>query len=757
MVNKMDFVGFPKSDIDPALKDRNWCRDYAKAIWSHWGAMKLGCLHGGITHAGIGDTSGGDVWNYDVIAKHMEGRQDVEEYRSVMGIDIDARETPMNIDWAILQVMPKMLRIVNGMLSKMQYECGFVPRDSTAVDRKNNWFAQMRAKIEMREMILSDLGPEDGALAIRQLGLDRSSDEPGDIEELEMQAMYTWKDVVATDWTKDVHTVMSANNIDALRAYNRMSLFYYGVAGYKDFIDHAGNLRIRAVDVRNLIVSYCKEKDFSDSLYWGEVISMTMADFAEANQDIPQDELIRIAKSASSTRAYDISTWDKAKSVKVSVLDVQWPSIDEYNYETGTTRNTGSIFLVRRPYDKMGDNYVRHRRKMMYKAKWLIGTDHVWDTGLCTDIKRSKSQSAKIVSDFSLFAPVMTDMRISSIGASVIPIIRQIQVAWLRYQKTVGEYRSKGISINLAGLTKNNYGKGGKTLSPAESLDLFLQGNIHLFYAEERYDGKASMVKPIDIVEGTGMDDILAWVNVIQTQIQLLKESIGLNEYTDASTPDARTLGATLNAAVVATNNSLNDIVMADERLLGMLSESIVIRLQDMIDLGLSDRLALALGDGSLSLLGENPRVAPKDWGIEVRRLPSEEEKARLLQEMSQLMGAEMLEAQDVVMIKGCTNLRDAEHILGYRLKKRKAEQEARSQQLQLQNGQVQTQGAIEVEKERQNTISMEGEIKVRVAEIQAEAAKEVARINASASMANKGVEVEARQMESEEPASSGS
>ncbi len=743
----MDIAGFPKSDIDPRLKNDKWCRDYAKAIWHHWGGLRLGCFHGGITNAT-------DDWNYDTIAKHMEGRQDIAEYRSVMGIDSDARETPMNVDWAILQVMPKMLRIVNGMLSKMQYECGFVPRDSTAVDRKNTWFAQMRAKIEMREMILADLGPEQGAAAIKQLGLDRSSDEPGDIEELEMQALYTWKDVVATDWTKDVHTVLSANNIDALRAYNRMSLVYYGVAGYKDWIDSAGNLRIRAVDVRNLIVSYCKEKDFSDSLYWGEVISMTMADFAEANQDIPQTELVRIAQSVASPRAYDISTWDKCKGLKISVLDVQWPSVDEDNYETGTTTNTGAPFLVRRAYDKTGDNYVRHRRKMMYRAKWLIGTDHAWDTGLCTDMKRAKNQRANVVSDFSLFAPVMTDMRISSIGASAIPIIRQIQVAWLRYQKTVGEYRSRGISINLAGLTKNNYGKGGKVLTPAESLDLFLQGNVHLFFAEERYDGKASMVKPIDIVEGTGMDDILAWVNVIQTQIQLLKDNIGLNEYTDASTPDARTLGATLNAAVVATNNSLNDIVMADERLLAMLSESIVVRLQDMIDMGLTDRLALALGDSSVSLLRENPRVAPKDWGIEVRRLANDEEKARLLQEMSQLMGAQMLEAQDVVMIKSCVNLRDAEHILGYRMKKRKEEQEARSQQLQLQNGQVQTQGAIAVEKERQKTIEIEIKGKESVANITGEWAYKVAQLNAGASTTNKSMEVESRQMESAEESS---
>jgi hypothetical protein len=742
-----DIQGFPDSNIDPRLKDAEWCKKYAKAIWHHWGGLRTGCLHGGMSIEG-------DM-NYDVIAKHMEGRQDPAEYRSIMGLDADARETPMNVDWAILQVMPKMLRIVNGLLSKMQYECGFIPRDSTAVDRKNTWFAQMRAKIEMRDMIMQELGPKQGAQAVKQLGLDRSSEEPGDVEELEMQALYTWKDVVATDWTKDVHTILSANKIDVLRAYNRMSLFYYGVAGYKDWIDSGGNLRIRSVDVRNLIVSYCKNKDFSDSLYWGEVISMTMADFAEANQHISVPDLLKMAQSVSAPRAHDISTWDKAKGLVISVLDVQWPSVDEDNYETGTTTRTGATYLVRRPYNKSGDNYVRHRRKMMYRCKWVIGTDHAWDAGLCTDQKRAKNQRTEVVSDFSLFAPVMTDMRISSIGASVIPIIRQIQVGWLRYQKTVGEYRSRGISINLAGLSKNNYGKGGKVLTPSETLDLFLQGNIHLFFAEERYDGKASLVKPIDIVEGTGMEDILAWVNVIQTQIQLLKDSIGLNEYTDASTPDARTLGATLNAAVVATNNSLNDIVMADEILLGMLSESIVVRLQDMIDLGLTDRLALAIGDSSVALLKENPRLAPKDWGIEVRRIANEEEKAQLLQQMSQLMGADMLEAQDVVMIKSCTNLRDAEHILGYRMKKRKEEKQRQSQQLQLQNGQIQTESAIAIEKERQETLRIEGDIKKYVADKQAWATVESAKISAGVSMTNKTMEIESKQMEMAEPAGS--
>lgn len=731
-------VSFPQDRIDPRKKGRDWCLQYTRAAWSEWNRSGLQIFNRGSVAEGR--------FNYDTIADFMEGNQDVKDYYPLMGVDENSDDTWMNLDWSILPVMPKYVRVVNGILDKLQYKVGFVPLDSTATDRRDTHFANVKAKMLMREEILSAAGPE-GPDIIKQLGLDKLSEEPGDMEELEMQMTTTWKDTVAIEWTKDVAAVLSANNIDALRKYVRRSVLYYGVGGYKDYIDSNGSIKIRAVDPRGLITSWCKERDFSDARYIGEVILMSIEDIAQSNQAISMKDLERAANEARGKygNPAGYGNWGEMSQFKVQVLDLEWASVDEHNYHVDTTKY-GNMAVVKQPINRSGDGYVRDRFKMLYKAKWIIGTEVIWDYGQCNDIKRAKEQMSDIMPNYHLVAPMISNMKIQSIGITVQPILNQVQVAWLRLQKTIGEYRSKGISINLSSVEGVNLGKGGENMTPMEIMDLFFQGNIHLYRMEDGYDpSSARKQEPIRIVEGTGMSDVLDWFNAIRMYIQMLSDAIGLNEFTDASTPDARALTATVNTANMATNNSLNDIVETDVALLSSLSKSVVVRLQDMIEMGLGDNVSLAIGSGSVDFLKKNPKVAPADWAIEIRRLPSEEERQQMIAEAKSMMGAEMLAYEDVVLIKTIDNLAEAEKILAYRVKKRRAEKMKESMMLQQQNAEVQTQSAIAAEEARQKTEQVKGNIDIEVAKIQAAASIKVAEIQAGSSVAGRMISTETK------------
>lgn len=738
---------FPEDAIPAEKKDREWCLKFVKAAWWEWMSSGYDCMNRGNLARLVDGSNETMLPLYDEISAYMEGRQNPVQYLPMMGVDKNVDDSWMHIDTTILPIMPMLVRIVTGILDKSDYDIGFFPNDTLATDRKNSYFANLKARMAMREEIEAQFGQEAPNI-IRQLGLERGANEPADSDELEMQAMYTYKDLVATQWSSAVKAILSANRGSEIRKINRMDTLYYGVAGTKDYIDTNGALRCRAVRAVNMMSSYCEKNDFSDARYLGEVLSMTMQDFAQSNQELSRTELMDVARKFCGKfgNPNSVSSWDAARNFRLHVLDIEWPSTHLFTYEQGTDKY-GNMRVVRQDNYRSGNNFIRQRRTMMYGAKWIIDSDIIWDDGLCTNMKRAKGQLSEVEPNFHFYAPMKTGMRIQSIGQMVKPICDQAQWAWLKLQKTTGEYRSKGISIDFTGTEGIALGKAGADLTPAGVVELILQGNIFAWRSKDVHSPGANVNKqpPVMVVEGTGMDDIIQWMSAVQQYVQMLKSMIvGLNDYTDASTPDARSLGATVNTAVMSTNNSLNDIVETDVHLLGRLSEGIVIRIQDMVQFGLIDNLAPAIGDNSVQFFKDNPAATPADWNIEIRPLPTEQERQQVLTEAKNFVGAGFLEYEDIVTIMSTNDLREAQQLLGWKIKKRKEEKIKESLMLQEQNGKVQTDGAIAVEKERQATVELENKGKIEVANIQADAAIEVAKINAGASTTGKAMALSA-------------
>lgn len=730
---------------DIGTKDEDWHLRYMKAAWNEFNESGINGLYLGSTAT----SSNGGMGLYDTIASYMEGSQRIGQYKPLMGVDVNATDTWMNLDWSILPVMPKQWSVCSGILNKARYKVGFQPLDQLATDAKNKFFAQMKARIEVREQVRRQAGA-DAEEVIKAMGLDKAAEEPGDMEELSMMAMYTYKHIAAVEMEEDVSAVLSINKIESLRKEVRKDLFYYGVAGYKDYIDTNGTLKVRRIDPRMLIAAPCVNNDFSDARYRGEVMQVSITELAQMNQALTDQQLIKIASLfVGKYGNLNIAPHSRAMCAdyKIPVIDLEWESIEHQNWEVGTTKY-GDRAVVRAPMGKNGESYVRNRVRVIRKAKWIPGTDHIWDWGLATDMKRARNQIAEVLPNYHIIAPMKSGNKIQSIGQRVQPLLDQIQMSWLKYQKAKSEAKSQGLHIEMGALEDVGYGKGGnRDMEPSELVDFFEQKNILLWRRKGRF-GDAEHGKPIEVVPGSGLDDVLNWFQSIQNEVQQLKDLIGLNDFTDASTPDARALSATVDTAQQSTNNSLFDIIDTDVELLKRLSASVVIRLQDMAEMGLLDMYAMAIGDNSVDFMKKMEHVAHHDFAIEIKELPSEEERLRFIEDAKALAGNDMITFEDLVLIRNTDDLKEAERILAWRLRRRKAEKMQESIMLQQQNAAVQAQSGISVEQAKQETAKIDGQFKIDVATIQAQAAIEVARINAGASTANKEMEVSLRQQE---------
>lgn len=673
-----------------------------------------------------------------MIAEYMEGRQRIDQYKALMGVDENANETWLNLNWKVFPIVTKYIRICLGILNKTNYRVEFTPVDALATDEKNKYFADIRAKMILREEIMS-ADPENAPALIKQLGLEKLTDEPGDQEELEMQSKFTYKHQASVEMQNDVNAVFSMNNIEYLRKLNRQNLLYYGVAGYKDYIDSNGALKIRAIKPENVIVSPCRERDFSDMTYVGEVLEMNIEDFAQLDQGATKEQCIDIANqhSANYMLGNRYTTWDEIKRVSIKVLDLEWFSIDETNYEVGTTK-AGNLAVVR----TKKNSFTRSRVKVIYKAKWVVGTDYVFDYGRATDMKRARTQLADVISSYHLYAPSFYDMKINSIGQQLIPVIDQIQLDWLKLQQFKAEAKPRGVSIEIGALEDVKFGRGGEVMGPRDLFDLFEKKSVLLWRRTSR-DGKQANFKPVEPLDFGGAADVALWFESIQMNIQLLKDIIGLNDFTDASTPDPRSLTTTANMAAQSTNNSLYDLIDADVELMKRLATSVVIRLQDMEELGLLDRYALSIGNNSINWLRNNPKVSRHDYAIDVRPVPSEEERHMVIEDAKALMGADLLSYADIVMVKNMDDLRVAEQMLAWRLERRRKEKLQESLMLQQKNAEVQSQSAIAAEQAKQQTLAMKIEGDLRIENIKGEFAVKVAEIQSGTSVASSMIKKE--------------
>ena len=135
-------------------------------------------------------------------------------------------------------------------------------------------------------------------------------------------------------------------------------------------------------------------------------------------------------------------------------------------------------------------------------------------------------------------------MKPLGIMEQLVPIADQIQISWYRLQNTINQARPKGIMIELGALEDIPLGSGGQQMKPMDVIDLFNKTGT-LVYRKNDIGGKATNYKPIEELENGLGRDAMTYYQVIQNNIEMIRQITGLNEFTDGSTPDARSLTTT--------------------------------------------------------------------------------------------------------------------------------------------------------------------------------------------------------------------
>ena len=175
-------------------------------------------------------------------------------------------------------------------------------------------------------------------------------------------------------------------------------------------------------------------------------------------------------------------------------------------------------------------------------------------------------------------------------------------------------------------------------------------------------------------------------------------------------------------------------MVFAEENIMLRLAEAMLCRTQQALKRGNVSGFAPALNSNTLHFIEISPDIAWRDYGIELEKRSSNDQKMWLMQAMQQDIANGFLSSADAITLINTKNVKEAQMIWAYRVKKEKENQ----QQQKMAEIQAQQQGNMQAAQIAQQSeaqrFQMQAELELQKEQmrIQGELEKERMRIESA-------------------------
>lgn len=719
---------YPNQQIDPREKGYDWILAYCKAAWGD----SRGYVPNNMLNFGQS--------KMNEIREYALGRQSTTKYKKLLNVDEQQDKTWLNIDWTAPSFLTKFREIAISKLVQRRYDINAFAVDPIAKSEEDKYFTEMKVKILMREAAQKAGSKE----LLESPALALQPGEAEDLEQLKMEEQFGYKHVMSMEAEIAASLAMYQNNFEEKRKRTIENLFDFGMGGYTEYIDENGQVKLREINPENMVLSYCAKNDFSDLVHWGEVREVYVGDLApwftpEQMNQIVQSVAGRFGNPSNFMYGTDYSKyWNR---FKVLILDFEFLSWNDYTYKEEVD-NRGNVRFGKTKYqptkmaggeEKIGaipnmvdftmkgqaePIYMPVTKKVVYKCKWLIQTDYMYDWGMSENQIRKPSSWWDTKLNIQLYAWNFYKMRFAGITERLIPLEDKASLAWFRLQNMSNKLIPYLINIDLNALEGVDFGAGGEKMNPTKVMD-FIFSNFVVPYRSTDLLSQNPNYKPVSI-EASGQLAVFGQLyQELQNTLDMMRQVSGLNELTDGSTPNAKTLVPVANAAMESTNNALYLLSFADKQLIQGLADAIVSKVQIAVKLGKVEGYARALGDETVKFFKINPDISLHEFGIFIQDVPSDFERQQLIQELNIRDSQGLIEPEDKILVMSTKNLKMASMLLAYRIKKRRE----KMQEFELQKIQETSQGnamAVQVAEQEKRT-TLQTQLEVDIARINAE------------------------------------
>lgn len=707
----------------------------ARACWKEWEDLNSESFEKGLG-------------KYNRMSLYALGKNPVDQYKPQLDIDDKDNKSWMSIDMTPIPVLPKMIRIINSLFRKIDMKPDVNTIDPYSEEDKADYFAEEKANIDVRQ-VLGQIGVSDEILD------SGDPSQPKTHEELEIKRGFGWKHNLAIKMEQGISHVFNENDMPEEREKTRESLIVKGAGGYKLWSDSGtGKVSFRHVDIGRFISSPTFDPYMRDIWYAGEMTYVRIDEIRKAtNGAIPEKDLEALAMKAAGTNGNTLAyTPNSANafpydSTRVAVLDLSFKKNGSVLYEKRMFENgnfvIGKAKKKKRDYDSNKREYYEDLRCDVHKVKWIVDSEYVYDFGKENDMVKKASRYWDAALPYIMCAPGLHNMETTSLVEELMPLVDAIHIAWYKLQNVIAQARPKGVIIDISVLEEVGLkDHSGEVMGQLQLIDLFNKRGL-LAYRSVDSEGRVTGRKPIEELNNGLGTEAAEYYNIIDKHFATLRGFLGLNDVTDGSTPDPKMLNGVASMAAEGTNNALHHIFNAERSLLERVADNIVCRLHDTIAFRSSSYYDNILGKSQLDKTIRKQTLSHREYGTIIKIGPDAIEQQRLNDDISMAIASGQITLADKYAITSIDNVKQAQQVLAYRIKKNAEEVHGRKMEEINANNQGSAQAAMSAEAEKRKTYELEAQLKERQILLQGQVDKEKIILEAEV---NKGLKYDEKE-----------
>jgi len=644
MENDKRSPNFPSDFLSPKEKaSKAYALRWAKAI----DGIGLNGAENGLFPGYVTSGNNNQLNKFAQWRAYARGNQSIEKYKPILGISGKESKGTVSyraLNFEILDVATKYVNVLVGKLIKQNNDIGVNAVDKRAQDDRRKKRMELQEYVTNKEF-LDKISSKTG-IEFESPVQEDVIPTPENMGEVKVFMDMFYKEdycMVVQDLLKIMNE--QDNYTDIMAEFAR-DLVEVAVAATKVY--RVGNkiIRRRCVPERMVISSTMKSL-CDDVKYIGEYWDLTIGQFKEiVGDELTEDEYKKIAEKASNTSFDSINRdqyyqdnlcypWD---NTKITVGDFVWFSPDWETYQVGKNQ-FGDVAVTQKEFEwwkklqdkgvteeqfnKVNDSkVVRYAIDNQYQCLWVKGTDYVVKYGKSKDMLKNESSLGKTVGPYTIYKMKKCIME------STIPTFDNIQTQWLQFQHHSAKSVPAGPAIEFSALQDISIeGSAGKKLTPKEALRIYFETGV-LLWRRRDAQGNLSNFKPIVEMAGGISNAMEKHFNFMIQDINLLRDQIGLNELTDASTPNSEMGKAVAEMASGASEDALRGLHFAFDSINLGTHQRTVMHISGMAATGLAPQYTEALGLQAMAVTALLSDLTYHELGVYLEKQPTEQMKA---------------------------------------------------------------------------------------------------------------------------------
>lgn len=646
---------FPSTMVDPAIKSSfAYCLQTVKAIyyrsWSAWNSP-----FGNLDRNRMIDNQAFGKGNFDVQA-FMGGKNPENS--------TDQNPILKNLDFDPVTELSKTVDVIVSYLEQVRFSVSATTINPAGAAQKEN--------IRLNELANISLRPFSGR--VNKLAGTEVMPRPQfpfrTADELNIYfQLGGFKLAAELQIELGNQVVMNDSNWHMINKNLCEDALYNGRIAVDTEVDENGKLRYIWVDTVN-----CGVEDYrghlldSPSKIWYTTlmtVQQVLMDAERCGQPFTYEQAIELAKKYENK--YNNPSWSAAEGVarnyvstdstlgffwyqwKIPVMKTYWEEVDVYRTAT-ITRGGKEIKMPTNYNDKSRTYYdnsksgrppeLRKREVKTlyihnyYQGKWIPGTDFMWDYGTVPYQVRDPYNIQRALCPLKYYR-----IGIQPMMERIKGLAKKEYIATLKLDQEISNAKPFGWMINVAALENISLGQG-KTLTVEDVIVTWNQSGNLLMRDEavaDEYGRTKGKVPLVPIQQQGVLEAVERWIRLINYYRERIVQMTGINEFMDASNPNANTSATAAKAAIQGSKNSMGQIVSALRTMVRELAIDTSARMQYIVkEKGGYDGYADSMGAGLGTMMRIGPEILGYKMGIMVDAMPNEEERKEMKQAVYQ-------------------------------------------------------------------------------------------------------------------------